>query len=54
MDYYLCLQLKKEIMDLAMQRDLAHSQITDMLKVVGDDMSTSDMVSLFVYSSVKH
>ncbi|KAI5418534.1 kinesin-like protein KIN-7E isoform X2 [Lathyrus oleraceus] len=38
--------LKKEIMDLAMQRDLAHSQITDMLKVVGDDMSSSDMESL--------
>ncbi|CAI8609055.1 unnamed protein product [Vicia faba] len=38
--------LKKEIMDLAMQRDLAHSQITDMLKVVGDDMSSTDMESL--------
>lgn len=50
MDYYLCLQLKKEIMDLAMQRDLAHSQIKDMLQVVGDDMSSCDLVSVFVYS----
>jgi hypothetical protein len=50
MDYYLCLQLKKEIMDLALQRDLAHSQIKDMLQVVGDDMSSSDLVSIFAYS----
>ncbi|WJX88512.1 hypothetical protein P8452_70594 [Trifolium repens] len=38
--------LKKEIMDLALQRDLAHSQIKDMLQVVGDDMSSSDLESL--------
>lgn len=38
--------LKKEIMDLAMQRDLAHSQIKDMLQVVGDDMSSCDLESL--------
>ncbi|KAL5052963.1 hypothetical protein RYX36_033645 [Vicia faba] len=31
-------------MDLAMQRDLAHTQITDMLKVVADDMSSTDMM----------
>ncbi|GAU37680.1 hypothetical protein TSUD_209690 [Trifolium subterraneum] len=38
--------LKKEIMDLALQRDLAHSQIKDMLQVVGDDMSSCDLDSL--------
>ncbi|PNY06518.1 kinesin-related protein 4-like [Trifolium pratense] len=38
--------LKKEILDLALQRDLAHSQIKDMLQVVGDDMSSSDLDSL--------
>ncbi|XP_073226737.1 kinesin-like protein KIN-7H isoform X4 [Cicer arietinum] len=38
--------LKKEIMDLAFQRDLAHSQIKDMLQVGGDDMFSSDFESL--------
>nr|KYP41006.1 Kinesin-related protein 11 [Cajanus cajan] len=38
--------LKKEIMDLTMQRDLAQSQIKDMIQVVGDDMSSMELESL--------
>jgi len=40
----LFLQLKREVMDLRMQRDLAQSQIKDMLQVVGDDTSSSELV----------
>ncbi|KAL2333776.1 hypothetical protein Fmac_014989 [Flemingia macrophylla] len=40
------LELKKEIMDLTMQRDLAQSQIKDMIQVVGDDMSSIELESL--------
>lgn len=50
MMYCLCLQLKNEVMDLTMQRDLAQSQIKDMLQVVGDDMSSTDFVSSLTYS----
>ncbi|RDX72784.1 Kinesin-like protein KIN-7G, partial [Mucuna pruriens] len=39
------LQLKKEVMDLKMQRDLAQSQIKDMLQVVGDETSSTDLDS---------
>ncbi|QCD82041.1 centromeric protein E [Vigna unguiculata] len=38
--------LKREVMDLRMQRDLANSQIKDMLQVVGDDTSSSELDSL--------
>ncbi|KAL1369750.1 hypothetical protein HN51_000119 [Arachis hypogaea] len=35
-------KLRKEISDLTMQRDLAQSQIKDMLQVVGDELSSSE------------
>ncbi|CAJ1942409.1 unnamed protein product [Sphenostylis stenocarpa] len=38
--------LKKEVMDLTMQRDLAQSQIKDMLQVVGDETSSTELDSL--------
>ncbi|KAG2408779.1 Kinesin-like protein [Vigna angularis] len=38
--------LKREVMDLKMQRDLAQSQIKDMIQVVGDDRSSSELDSL--------
>ncbi|XP_014509314.1 kinesin-like protein KIN-7H [Vigna radiata var. radiata] len=38
--------LKREVMDLRMQRDLAQSQIKDMIQVVGDDRSSSELDSL--------
>ncbi|XP_061338278.1 kinesin-like protein KIN-7G [Gastrolobium bilobum] len=38
--------LKKEISDLTLQRDLAQSQIKDMLQVVGDDTSSAELESL--------
>ncbi|TKY55877.1 Kinesin protein NACK1 [Spatholobus suberectus] len=38
--------LKKEVVDLTMQRDLAQSQIKDMLQVVGDDTSSIELDSL--------
>ena len=37
--------LKQEIMNMALQRDLAHCQIKDMLQVVENDMTSSDMDS---------
>ncbi|KAJ1422573.1 P-loop containing nucleoside triphosphate hydrolase [Sesbania bispinosa] len=37
--------LKKEVMDLTLQRDLAQSQIKDMLQVVADDMSSTELES---------
>ena len=45
----LYLQLKKEVSDLTLQRDLAQSQIKDMLQVVGDDLSSTELVSVFDY-----
>ncbi|KAH1151268.1 hypothetical protein GYH30_044981 [Glycine max] len=39
-------RLKKEVMDVSMQRDLAQSQIKDMLQVVGDDASSTELDSL--------
>ncbi|KHN00495.1 Kinesin-related protein 11 [Glycine soja] len=38
--------LKKEVMDVSMQRDLAQSQIKDMLQVLGDDGSSTELVSV--------
>ncbi|XP_027346564.1 kinesin-like protein KIN-7G [Abrus precatorius] len=38
--------LKKEVMDLTLQRDLAQSQIKDMLQVVGDDTSSTEVECL--------
>lgn len=43
------MQLKKEVAELTMQRDIAQSQIKDMLHVPGDDMSSTDLVSLLSY-----
>ncbi|KAH1260273.1 Kinesin-like protein KIN-7F [Glycine max] len=37
--------LKKEVMDVSMQRDLAQSQIKDMLQVLGDDGSSTELDS---------
>lgn len=31
------MQLKKEIADVTQQRDLAQSQVKDLMRVVGDD-----------------
>lgn len=50
----LCLQLKKEVMDVSMQRDLAQSQIKDMLQVVGDDASSTELVSVLYLPTLKH
>ncbi|KAK7376052.1 hypothetical protein VNO78_34902 [Psophocarpus tetragonolobus] len=38
--------LRKEVMDLTMQRDLAQSQIKDMIQVVGDETFSTDLDSL--------
>lgn len=50
----LCLQLKKEVMDVSMQRDLAQSQIKDMLQVLGDDGSSTELVSVLYLPILKH
>ncbi|KAI4327701.1 hypothetical protein L6164_020130 [Bauhinia variegata] len=39
-------KLKREVTELTLQRDLAHSQIKDMLHVVGDDYSSLELESL--------
>ncbi|KAL2348588.1 hypothetical protein Fmac_002588 [Flemingia macrophylla] len=38
--------LKKEVKELTLQRDLAHSRVSDMLQVHGDGASTTQMESL--------
>ncbi|CAJ1930357.1 unnamed protein product [Sphenostylis stenocarpa] len=38
--------LKKEVKELTVQRDLAHSRIADLLRVHGDDVSTIDMLQV--------
>ena len=44
---YLYMQLKKEVKELTLQRDLAQSQIKDMLlQGVGDDESSIEVVSI--------
>ncbi|KAJ7953094.1 Kinesin-like protein [Quillaja saponaria] len=39
-------KLQKEVTELTMQRDLAQSQIKDLLRVVGDDMPFIELASL--------
>lgn len=39
------MQLKKEILEVSQQRDLAQSQVKDLLRVVGDDKQSMVLVS---------
>ena len=41
------MQLKKEVRELTLQRDLAQSRISDMLRVHGEDVATIELVSIF-------
>ncbi|KAL9328245.1 hypothetical protein ACSQ67_003248 [Phaseolus vulgaris] len=38
--------LKKEVKELTLQRDLAHSRISDMMRVHGEDVSAIDMLQV--------
>jgi len=40
------MQLKKEVKELTLQRDLAHSRISDMMRVHGEDVSAIDMLQV--------
>lgn len=49
---FLSMQLKKEVRELTLQRDLAQSRISDMLQVHNDGVSTIEMVSTFALKVV--
>lgn len=42
----LSMQLKKEVKELTLQRDLAQSRINEMIRVHGDDVSSIDMLQV--------